>query len=151
MHKLQTVPKLCICDVGRPSASNSLPSADYPFGAKSQYGPTVTSTRHPEPYEGHPATIDPMPVPLQRAAVSVRPVNMSTTWPVHDRLTMAACPMIRPCLQRMRFSGAATSCDVSSRTIRTSEAENTFTSCLPGLDPRPHGFARPSLSGFGQK
>ena len=35
----------------------------------------------------------------------------------------------------MRFArGAATSCDVSSRTIRTSEAENTFTSCLPGLD-----------------
>ena len=24
---------------------------------------------------------------------------MSTTWPVRDRLTMAACPMIRPCLQ----------------------------------------------------
>ena len=85
-------------------------------------------------HEGRPATIDPMPVPLQRAAVSVRPVNMSTTWPVHDRLTMAACPMIRPCLQRMRFSGAATSCDVSSRTIRTSEAENIFTSCPPGLD-----------------
>ena len=34
----------------------------------------------------------------------------------------------------MCFAGAATSCDVSSRTIRTSEAENTFTSCLPGLD-----------------
>ena len=45
--------------------------ADYPFGAKSRYGPTVTSIRHPEPYEGRPATIDPMPVPLQRAAVSV--------------------------------------------------------------------------------
>jgi hypothetical protein len=29
----------------------------------------------------------------------VRPVNMSTTWPVRDRLTMAACPMLRPCLQ----------------------------------------------------
>ena len=29
----------------------------------------------------------------------VRPANMSTTWPVRDRLTMAACPMIRPCLQ----------------------------------------------------
>ena len=53
------------------SASNCLPSADYPFGAKSQYGPTVTSIRHPELYEGRPATIDPMPVPLQRAAVSV--------------------------------------------------------------------------------
>ena len=48
-----------------------LPSADYPFGAKSRYGPTVASIRHPEPYEGRPATIDPMPVPLQRAAVSV--------------------------------------------------------------------------------
>ena len=24
---------------------------------------------------------------------------MSTTWPVRDRLTIAACPMIRPCLQ----------------------------------------------------
>ena len=34
----------------------------------------------------------------------------------------------------MRVAGAATSCDVSSRTIRTSEAENTFTSCPPGLD-----------------
>ena len=29
----------------------------------------------------------------------VRPANMSTPWPVRDRLTMAACPMIRPCLQ----------------------------------------------------
>jgi len=34
----------------------------------------------------------------------------------------------------MRVAGAATSCDVSSRTIRTSGAENTFTSCPPGLD-----------------
>jgi hypothetical protein len=34
----------------------------------------------------------------------------------------------------MRVAGAATSCDVLSRTIRTSEAENTFTSCPPGLD-----------------
>ena len=37
----------------------------------------------------------------------------------------------------MRFArGAATSCDVSSRTIRTSEAENTFTSCLPAARSR---------------
>ena len=41
--------------------------------------------------------------------------------------------MIRPCLQFI-CRGAATSRDVSSRTIRTSEAENTFTSSLPGLD-----------------
>ena len=34
----------------------------------------------------------------------------------------------------MRVAGAATSCDVSSRTIRTGVAENTFTSCPPGLD-----------------
>ena len=30
---------------------------------------------------------------------SVRPVNMSTTWPVRDRLTIAACPIIRACGQ----------------------------------------------------
>ena len=31
-------------------------------------------------------------------------------------------------------AGATTSCDVSSRTIRTNKAENTFTSCPSGLD-----------------
>jgi len=36
MHKLQTVPWLCICGAGRPSASNSLPSADYPFWRQKQ-------------------------------------------------------------------------------------------------------------------
>ena len=41
--------------------------------------------------------------------------------------------MIRPCLQFI-CRGAATNRDVSSRTIRTSEAEHTFTSSLPGLD-----------------
>ena len=36
-----------------------------------------------------------------------------------------------------RVSGATTSCDVSSQTIRTSKAENTYTS-------RPSGLDRPS-------
>ena len=34
----------------------------------------------------------------------------------------------------MRSAGATTNCDVSSRTIRTSKAKNTFTSCPSGLD-----------------
>ena len=35
----------------------------------------------------------------------------------------------------VRSAGATTNCDVSSRTIRTSKAENTFTSSCPsGLD-----------------
>jgi hypothetical protein len=37
----------------------------------------------------------------------------------------------------MRVAGAATSCDVSSRTIRTSGAENTFTSCPPARSRSP--------------
>ena len=54
-----------------PAASNWLPSTDHPFGAKSQCRPTVTSIHHPELYEGRPATIEPLPVPLQHAAVPV--------------------------------------------------------------------------------
>ena len=70
--RMPVVPQICSCDASRPRslASNWSPSADYPFGAKSQYGPTVKSTRHPELYEGCPATINPLPVPLQRDAVS---------------------------------------------------------------------------------
>ena len=37
-------------------------------------------------------------------------------------------------MRTTRFAGATTSCDVSSQTIRTSKAENTFTSCPSGLD-----------------
>ena len=37
-------------------------------------------------------------------------------------------------MRTTRFAGATTSCDVPSRTIRTSKAENTFTSCPSGLD-----------------
>ena len=54
-----------------PAASNWLPSTDHPFGAKSQCRPTVTSIHHPELYEGCPATIEPLSVPLQHAAVPV--------------------------------------------------------------------------------
>ena len=67
--------------------------------------------------------------------------------------------MIRPCLQFI-CRGAATSRDVSSRTIRTSEAENTFTSSLPGLDQPsnqlsmstcwwPHDWLQNNLSSSG--
>ena len=88
------VTRICSCDASRPSASNWLPLADYPFGAKSQYGPTVTSIRHPEPYEGRPATIYRPNVSAIATCRCVRPANMSTTWSGRDRLTMAACPMI---------------------------------------------------------
>ena len=37
-------------------------------------------------------------------------------------------------MRMVRFAGATTNCEVSSRTIRTSKAENTFTSCPSGLD-----------------
>ena len=41
-----------------------MPSVDYPFGAKSQYGPTVNSTpRHPEPHEAKRDVLRPRPAP----------------------------------------------------------------------------------------
>ena len=137
MHKLQIVPQICICDASRPSASNSLPSADHPFGAKSQYGPTVTSIRHPEPHEGRPALIDPMPVPLQRAAVSV-----PRTCPQHGQSAIVSPHGSRS--NDTSIQGPSLQCvlpgrrDESRRVVadesRTSEVENTFTSCLPALD-----------------
>ena len=70
----------CICDVGRPSASNSSSSADYPFGAKNQHGPTANSTRHPEPPEGrlraaHLASLSGFTARLAARATSSRRVD----------------------------------------------------------------------------
>ena len=93
-----------------PAASNWLPSADHPFGAKSQYRPTVTSIHHPELYEGRPATIDPLSVPLQHAAVSVPRThvhNMARPRSSHHGRLPNATGMLL-----MRSAGATTNCDV---------------------------------------
>ena len=134
---MPVVPQICSCDASRPRSltSNWSPSADYPFGAKSQYGPTVKSTRHPEPDEGCLRQSTHCHSALATCRC-VRPANTSTTRPAHDRLTTAACPMIRPCLQRvLPTPRRCRPVCVRSRTIRTSEAEDTFsTTCPPGLD-----------------
>ena len=116
------------------SASNCLPSADYPFCAKKASTDQLSlrsATQNCTKAARRQSTQCQCPcnVPLCPSREHVHNMAMQcaivSPW-LHVQCYVHACNAF--CRRR------ATSCDVSSRTIRTSEAENTFTSRLPGLD-----------------
>jgi len=61
---------------------------------------------------------------------------MSTTWPVRDRLTMAACPMIRPCLQCVLPGRRDESQRVVADDSHERGRERLHLSCLPAARSR---------------
>ena len=113
------------------SASNWLPFADFHLAPKASTDRlsirSATQNRTKAARRQSTQCQCPCNVPLCPSREHVH--NMASPRSSHH------CSMPNDTSMRMvRFAGATTNCEVSSRTIRTSKAENTFTSCPSGLD-----------------
>ena len=135
-HKLQIVPQICICDACRPSTSNWLPSADDPFGAKSQYG-------------------------LSTDQLSLRPTTQNRTRPPRRRQsTQCQCPCnvpLRPSREHVHNMAGPRSShhgsmsnDTSMLAMRLSGAPRRVATCGRGrfarARPRTHLHQVPARS-----